>query len=336
MNSESKDRIHTESTSTIKRVSWKKREREREAGWVRVKGRRHEAKGHSERRFYAGEEEVTLYFFTNFPEKWRSKNPWEVFNRWGRVQEVFIPDKRNRQGKKFGFVRFYGIRDPSAFGRKLDQIVIGCTKLFVNKPRFVKPVERKWKSIRPVEINGGDGASVHHARRQPPIRQKDHQPQKSYAEALTKESRVEGEEQSQRIQKGTNGDKIVQLWVDKKVEEWLAKSWVGKTRKVETTTSIQEMLIVEGLNSIRARYMGSNLVLLYVENGADWKEITSGAEDWLNSLFESIVPWSPSITLQNRVVWLHCSGVPLHLWKRQSLEQLLKSIGELLELDKET
>lgn len=126
-----------------------------------MKGRRHEAKGHSERRFHAGEEEVTLYFFTNFPENWRAKNPWEVFNRWGRVQEVFIPDKRNRQGKKFGFVRFYGIRDPSAFGRKLDQIVIGCTKLFVNKPRFVKPVEeqveRKWKSIRPVEINGGEG-----------------------------------------------------------------------------------------------------------------------------------------------------------------------------------
>lgn len=63
---------------------------------------------------------------------------WQEFQRWGKVREVFIPRKRDKSGRRFGFVRFLDVPEPGRLERKLDQIVIGDLKLFVNRPRFAK------------------------------------------------------------------------------------------------------------------------------------------------------------------------------------------------------
>lgn len=46
-----------------------------------------------------GKTNVTSYFYTNSPDNFRAKNMWEVFTRWGPIQEVFIPSKRDKGGK---------------------------------------------------------------------------------------------------------------------------------------------------------------------------------------------------------------------------------------------
>ncbi|ESW06482.1 hypothetical protein PHAVU_010G051400, partial [Phaseolus vulgaris] len=54
---------------------------------------------------------------------------WKVFQRWGRILDVFISRKLNARNRRFGFVRFHGVSDAHSLERKLDAIWIGTWKL---------------------------------------------------------------------------------------------------------------------------------------------------------------------------------------------------------------
>ncbi|XP_057449044.1 uncharacterized protein LOC130740451 [Lotus japonicus] len=299
-----------------------------EDGWTRVNGGR--KKAFNKR---VNSNEVTSYFFTNFPDDFKAKNMWGVFSYWGRVQEVFIPTKTDRNGQRFGFVRFFDVHDPSGFGRRLDQIFIGSTKLFVNLPRFIGyPRSQGKASAKPRAANE---VSRTDSPRNTNLSHSNHgiSTQKSYADAV-----ANGRTRSE-IPPGGSGkqtEAIGHLPVDDTVDEWLAKSWVGRLKQTEMSQNIQETLLVGGFHSVRARYMGDDLVLLSSDPGVCWDDIVKGSEDWLANIFESINPWSPSIVMQSRVVWIRCYGIPLHLWKRRSFDKLISPLGEVLELDAAT
>lgn len=57
-------------------------------------------------------DDATSFFFTEFPDHYGAKDMWSVFQIFGRVFEVFIPNKRDKRGKRFGFVIFFEVSDP--------------------------------------------------------------------------------------------------------------------------------------------------------------------------------------------------------------------------------
>ncbi|KAK7386319.1 hypothetical protein VNO78_26474 [Psophocarpus tetragonolobus] len=67
---------------------------------------------------------ITSFFFTHFPENYKAREMWEIFRRYGEVQEVYIPTKMDRNGRRFGFVRFTDVEDEYLLGVKLDSIFI--------------------------------------------------------------------------------------------------------------------------------------------------------------------------------------------------------------------
>lgn len=100
--------------------------------------------------FYEGG--VVSFYFTNFPSSLGVEDLWRVFMGWGKVVDVFIPKKKNKEGKSFGFVRFKGVAYPLELEKRLDQLWIGSYKMKVNSNRFVRRMEghRRW---RPEEIS---------------------------------------------------------------------------------------------------------------------------------------------------------------------------------------
>nr|GEW60583.1 ChaC-like family protein [Tanacetum cinerariifolium] len=61
------------------------------------------------------EEEVqkisTSIFITNFPDHAKAKDLWNVCKQYGQVVDVFIPDRKSKAGKRYGFVRFIRVYD---------------------------------------------------------------------------------------------------------------------------------------------------------------------------------------------------------------------------------
>ncbi|XP_057445071.1 uncharacterized protein LOC130737342 [Lotus japonicus] len=91
-------------------------------------------------------ESTATFFFTHFPDNFDERRMWKVFERWGRVVDIYIPRKRTKEEKRFGFVRMVGIADPEYLARQIDQMFIGNMKLYVNVPRFAKEGDKGRRS----------------------------------------------------------------------------------------------------------------------------------------------------------------------------------------------
>jgi RNA recognition motif-containing protein len=62
--------------------------------------------------FHFLDQSTTSFFVTNFNDDIHRGDLWQIFARFGSVGEVIIPNKLNKYGKRFGFVKFKEVKDP--------------------------------------------------------------------------------------------------------------------------------------------------------------------------------------------------------------------------------
>ncbi|CAK8562795.1 unnamed protein product [Lathyrus sativus] len=79
---------------------------------------------------------------------------FDVFKEHGLVWEVFIPARRDKKGKWFGFARFRKVKEARLMAVKLENIIIRG-KIFANLPKF----NRRWEAKRG-KIQMEEGQSV--------------------------------------------------------------------------------------------------------------------------------------------------------------------------------
>ncbi|XP_057419154.1 uncharacterized protein LOC130713399 [Lotus japonicus] len=291
-----------------------------EGEWQVVKGRRRRS--------------LTSYFFSHFPENFDAKAMWEVFKLYGDVDEVVIPAKRNKEGLRFGFARFWDVMDPKQMERKLDNIIIGCNKLYVNLPRFKKEETNRESGRMDVQATKADRGKIIQKKMPAMDREKmecqaQKRPGRSYKEVLENvKGYVEVPVEPKEV------ERVIEI--EEEVAPWLKNSWIGRLKRVDLLNSIPELFILEGINCVRVKYMGDNLVLITGVEGSKIKEIWKQADGWLNDMFEEMYPWSPNLTPEQRIIWLRCEGIPLHLWKVKFFQELVNEVGEIVAVDGDT
>ncbi|MCI28908.1 endonuclease/exonuclease/phosphatase family protein, partial [Trifolium medium] len=101
------------------------------------------------------EREATTFFFTNFPDDVKAVDLWPRFARYARVGEVYIPAKVDKQGRRFGFVKFREVKDAIELLRRVSNIWIGTFKLRINLSKFERRVEAIQKEEDQREGTGG-------------------------------------------------------------------------------------------------------------------------------------------------------------------------------------
>ncbi|KAK5834092.1 hypothetical protein PVK06_017965 [Gossypium arboreum] len=69
---------------------------------------------------------VRMVFVDNIPEIMHWKDLWTLFSFHGEVMDAFIPVKRNKSGKRFGFVRFNKEEDAQRAIGKVDGFGLLC------------------------------------------------------------------------------------------------------------------------------------------------------------------------------------------------------------------
>ncbi|KAI5412726.1 hypothetical protein KIW84_057384 [Lathyrus oleraceus] len=92
-------------------------------------------------------EEISYFFFTEFPKTYGAKNMAKIFKEYGIVIKVFIPARRDNRGKWYGFVRYIKVNDERLMVAKLDNIQIEGRKIFANVPRFKRGGRQRISSI---------------------------------------------------------------------------------------------------------------------------------------------------------------------------------------------
>ncbi|GKV17381.1 hypothetical protein SLEP1_g27896 [Rubroshorea leprosula] len=256
----------------------------------RSSGKRQEAWGYDKRVY----NQATVFFFTNVPDEWSYGSMWETFRKHGRVLDIYSPPRKSKSGNRFRFVRFLDVKNVGVLERQLDQIRVGMTKLWVNRPRFSETKERSREDRKPVE-----NAHI--------------KPWRSYAEVVKGKYRME-EEPTKQTKQATVGGVDQQKQVKEEELTWLEGCYVGTTHSVELIPTLQEKFFMEGYFSCKVRPMGGRLVLLEGGDKEEMKDLVELAPEWLGQWFEDLKPWNPKLVARERFVWLRCQGVPTHAW----------------------
>ncbi|RZC11564.1 hypothetical protein D0Y65_011667 [Glycine soja] len=283
--------------------------------------------------------DVTSFYFSRFPEEVREKDLWKIFQEWGKVWEVFIPQKRNKQGHRYGFVHFKGVEDGDRLERILgNNIYIQGIKMFVNKPKYQRGGNRVHKSMAglyhttdstPKEFDTPELKS-----NQVPMGTK----LRSYVEVV-KNRNKEGEDRQGPT--SANGSTTVntgpvKIQTTKEKTKWLDKAWVGHLKNKGIVDRVEEEL--QGMLGVEVKtaYWGDDMVILYdleeeTVNGLNLKEQKHGG-----SPFFSVQRWKPEMLPSYRLTWLCIWGVPLTVWDAENLASIVSICRELIELDTAT
>ena len=176
---------------------------------------------------------------------------WYVFKKWGDVREVFIARNRNKWGKRYGFVRFKGVKDAMTLERKLDSLVVGGLKMHVNVS----------KHGRERIIRGEDSRGPQQEKLKPPQYMNE---AASYAHVLMMESKKPDTRRTQPTLSsvGPVSHSSVQLNIPVDENTWLNRTWVGRLRKLTLFDRIEDDLMWIGYDGITPKYIGDDMVLL--------------------------------------------------------------------------
>nr|GEZ77664.1 nucleotide-binding alpha-beta plait domain-containing protein [Tanacetum cinerariifolium] len=90
----------------------------------------------------------TSVYVTNFPKSILAKDLFKACRKYGHMVDSFIPNKKSKTGKRFGFIKFINVFSEERLINNLCTVWIDCFKLHANIARFQRPMGKK-------EENGG-------------------------------------------------------------------------------------------------------------------------------------------------------------------------------------
>jgi len=273
----------------------------------------------------------TTFFFSHFPLAYGEYDLWKIFARWGRVIDVFISQRLNRWGQRFGFVRFLGVNDSRKLESQLDNIRIGNWKLHVNLPKYRRHERiisngRSWKEYQ------GDKSEHNQGLKGKQEVKKVHKVWKRKTKYQTYAQVVKG------VNMGREDDdqwKGIEIRVAEE-KEWLEKSFVGRLQNMDDLEKLKESFMLNGMGFIHIRYLGDNAVLLTWESKEDALSLIEANKAWLETVFESIVHWENHKVVGNNIRWARIWGVPISLWSRECFEKIIATMGTVVDVDMKT
>lgn len=255
-----------------------------------------------------------------------------MFQRWGRVIDIFIPQKRNKFGNKFGFVKFIDVNNPKAFEEKLDALWLGTYKLRVNIPVFDRVAGLGVIKKPQAFVEGKNNVNTHLVG-------------KSYAQALVGGATME---HSRRNVAGTskvfnrrptnrrNHFSGPEFTVFEGEMEWLKGCFVGKSVDPEGILCIKKKIVLESILAVNLTPLGGDLVLMFAPEGENFEEILRKNEKNFICWFAEIRPWSTNLVARERSVWIKVLGVPAHFRGENFFKQISLIAGKYIIIDDST
>ena len=268
--------------------------------------------------------DITSFYFTHFPDEANEELLWRHFKNWGDVREVYIAKRLNKDGRRYGFMRFKGVSDAKGLEVRLDNIFINDCKLFVNLPRFDRPVRNtELQKKNPIRRKYTDEASKPCGVTTGALR-------RSYVDVVTKGG-CQGDKRTDEAQTPT-----ILINPDEGGEYWCNETWVGMLKKVMEVETLEDRITWELGYNVRTKFLGDDMVLLPGMSDDKAQLLIQSETESDDSLFYSLEKWTPKCRPNNRVVWLQLWGFPIQVWEMKNLRRAVAAIGDVIESDDDT
>nr|GEV13837.1 RNA-directed DNA polymerase, eukaryota, reverse transcriptase zinc-binding domain protein [Tanacetum cinerariifolium] len=280
--------------------------------WVFGKNKQHQTKPIDNPYVKDVEKIATSFFVTNFSNSLDAKNLWKEFQPFGRIVDAFIANKRSKQGKCFGFVRFLGIHNEEVFAKLLSNVWIGSYHVFVLVARFQR------NPIKPHALTQKLPKASHD---RPTFNTNNLPPKRSYASVTHAESRNNLSQQSKM-----DNIKSIQLNDDDLIlVEDSSTVVLIKVKEIETISNMYYVCQAEGFVDVKIHYVGGLWVWLQFSLVNSCEAFKSNES--LNKLWTFIKVPSHSFVVDERVIWIEVIGLPLCAWGSSAFKKIANLFG---------
>jgi len=217
-----------------------------------------------QRRNWRDETDITSFYFTRFPEDVTEMELWTQFRKWGEVKEIFIPKQRNKEGRRYGFVRFKGVSDKRRTKRNLDNIIVGGLKLHVNIPKYGRGKTSQDQNKDNHKKKGKGVADMDRMEEASNRAAHSKATNRTYAEAMVPQSK----RITQRRTAGTHfagyGGSHSSLTLDISEEDKMRynDAWVGRLKKPEIFDRLEDEVSWTLDPGVSPKYLGADMTLL--------------------------------------------------------------------------
>ncbi|KAL2993248.1 hypothetical protein AAZX31_10G099200 [Glycine max] len=321
---------------------------ERNRGWERVRGRgkaferdrvrlreRHQYtqtrlrdrnQRHCNQTNWRDRNEITPFYFTRFSDNYTEKELWHHFKKWGDVREIFISKQRNKNGRRYDFVRFKGVEDERKLESQLDSVVIGGLKLYVNLPRYGRQRGEK----KTTEV-------IQYQQHKPPIWNEPeavlHTQRNTRTHHISYAEAVAGKRNGAHSHE--DGLSSVHLEPSAEMEKWLKEGWVGRMTNPGRFHSVEDELRWDLGMDVTDKYLGDDMVLLLGLTDERANKLVHGEGQGTTPMFYSLQKWTPALRSGHRLAWVQCWGIPVIAWDESSIKKIVGVMGELVEVDED-
>ncbi|GKD23981.1 RNA-directed DNA polymerase, eukaryota [Tanacetum coccineum] len=264
----------------------------------------------------------TSIFIMNFPETVSAKDLFNTCKQYGHVVDAYIPFKRSKAGKRFGFVRFINVFSVERLVKNLCTIWIDKHKLYANITRFQRPPVNANISV-PVSNGGG----------------KNYKPNAEVYNSLIRNQNSTGfgssyanvvKDHTQQVSCDSEPPVLV-LDDDCVLSKDLSKCLLGRVKEFASLANIKMTLNNEGFMNIKISYMGEMWIMLEFEDIKAMKPFRDNVS--IGSWFSQIIQASMDFVTKGRIAWVEIEGIPFKLWSGNTFKRIAAKWGVMLDIE---
>nr|GEV42534.1 nucleotide-binding alpha-beta plait domain-containing protein [Tanacetum cinerariifolium] len=266
----------------------------------------------------------TSIYVTNFPDSFSAKDLFHLCKQYGHVVDSFIPTKRSKNGKRFGFVRFINVFNEERLVNNLCTVWSGRFKLQANIARFQRTPVNGNMNFRKDE-GGFMGKNSH-------MNKKDN------GNSMAKEPTGSGNTYVQVVKGdvktgGRETESIPVVFLDDEclMSNDFSMSLLGRVKEFASLENLKVSLCNEGFVNIKIKYMGELWVLLEFVTRESIKLFRDNVS--VGSWFSQIIEASRDFVTNGRIAWVEVKGVPFKLWSHYTFKRIADRWGKLLDVD---
>ncbi|PWA62327.1 hypothetical protein CTI12_AA364010 [Artemisia annua] len=286
--------------------------------WVFRNNKESQAK-HIGNPFHKEVESVALSFYvTNFPDSVDARGLWNVCAPYGCLVDAYIANKRSNSCKRFGFIRFVGVKDDNAFARSLPNIWIGNYHVYVTVERFqrrstgrteVRNVPMRSEAIKP--DNGASNETRSH-----PVKS-------SFASVVHRSHKSNGESSL-----NTNVSSPSLNEQDLIIVDDSSKVVLVKLKEVETMSSLYTICKNEGFTGLKIQHVAGLWVWIQFPTADACMAFKSNV--CMKQITSYIKHVTPTFKVDERMIWVEISGLPLCAWGSNAFKKVASVFGKFM------
>nr|GEX25457.1 nucleotide-binding alpha-beta plait domain-containing protein [Tanacetum cinerariifolium] len=254
----------------------------------------------------------TSIFVTNFPENFTAKDLFNTCNEYGYVVDSFIPLKRSKVRKRFGFVRFINVFSVERLVSNLCTLWIDRLKLHANVTRFHRSSRKPYSFAQ--KLGGTDKNAI--------------DTMKLNANMSKKHAPIDKGVSFENVMKcldnygsKVNDSPALILEDDCVLSKDLSNCLFGRVKEFTSLANIKLSLNNEGFLNLKISYMGERWIMVEFNDPKAknlFRENTS-----VNSWFSQITQASTDFVLEGRIAWVEIEGVQFKLCDVEGIPKTL-------------